>query len=142
MPGVPQPGGPVSFRLKVGGSEWAFREISGVDSESEVIEVRGGRGRGEETVRILPGNMKRSNIELKRGIDVDKGLWEWRKQVIDGKFDDARANGTIEVIDRTGNPIVVYSIRNAWPSKYAAAMSPESAFESITIAHEGIDRIQ
>jgi phage tail-like protein len=126
------------FRLKVGGSEWAFREVSGLTSESEVIEVREG-GRGRETVRV-PGNVKWSNIELKRGIDTNMGLWEWRKQVIDGKFGDARDNGTIEVIDQQGNPIAVYSIKNAWPSKYTGAAMSGSAFESITIAHDGIER--
>jgi phage tail-like protein len=131
----------VSFRLKVGQSDWAFREVSGLTSESEVIEVREG-GRGRETVRV-PGNVKWSNIELKRGIDTDMALWKWRKQVIDGKLGDARANGTIEMIDQVGDPIAVYSIKNAWPSKYtggAMSLEPGSAFESITIAHEGIER--
>jgi phage tail-like protein len=131
----------VSFRLKVGASDWFFQEVSGLTSESEVIEVREG-GRGRETSRV-PGNVKWSNIELKRGLVADKGLWEWRKQVIDGKLGDARANGTIEMIDQEGNPIAVFSIKNAWPSKYtggAMSLEPGSAFESITIAHEGIER--
>jgi phage tail-like protein len=139
--GVPTIVVPAGFRLKVGARDWVFREISVLDSESEVIEVRKGPDR---KTQWGPGSLKRSNIELKRGIDVNnKELWEWRKQVIDGKFDDARANGTIEVFDQRGDPIVVYSIKNAWPSKYTAAMSlePGSAFESITIAHEGIERI-
>jgi phage tail-like protein len=127
-----------SFRLKVGQSDWTFREVSGLTSESEVIERREG-GRGRETVRV-PGNVKWSNIELKRGIDTDMALWKWRKQVIDGKLGDARANGTIEVIDQKGDPIAVYSIKNAWPSKYTGAAMSGSAFESITIAHEGIER--
>jgi phage tail-like protein len=140
MPFVPQPSEPTVFRLKVGQSEWTFREVSGLTSESEVIERREG-GRGRETVRV-PGNVKWSNIELKRGVDVDMSLWKWRKQVIDGKLGDARANGTIEVVDQQGNPIAVYSIKNAWPSKYTGAAMSGSAFESITIAHDGIERTQ
>jgi phage tail-like protein len=142
MPQIPRDMTVASFRLKVGASEWVFREVSGLTSESEVIEVRD-RGRGRETERV-PGDVKWSNIELKRGIDQNKGLWEWRKQVIDGKLADARANGTIEMIDQRGDPIVVFSIKNAWPSKYTGgAMSLESgsAFESVTIAHDGIERI-
>jgi phage tail-like protein len=131
------------FRLTVGGSEFApFREVSGLTSEVEVIEARG-RGRDRETERV-PGNVKWSNLELKRGITQNMELWEWRKQVIDGKLADARADGTIEMINQTGDPIVVFSIKNAWPSKYTGeAMSLESgaAFESITIAHDGIERI-
>jgi phage tail-like protein len=146
MPQVPQRGEPtVSFRLKVGESDWAFREVSGVDSESEVIEFRASGSHGEEDLRVLPGRMKRSNIELKRGVDVDMSLWKWRKQVIDGDARDAVANGTIEVVDHKGDPIAVYSIKNAWPSKYTGAgtsLASGSAFESITIAHEGIDRIK
>jgi phage tail-like protein len=144
MPQVPQPIElTVSFRLKVGDSDWAFREVSGLTSENEVIEVREG-GRGRETVRV-PGNVKWSNIELKRGVDTNMELWKWRKQVIDGKLGDARANGTIEVIDHVGDPIAVYSIKNAWPSKYTGAamsLASGSAFDSITIAHEGIERIK
>jgi phage tail-like protein len=143
---MPQPReSTVSFRLKVRQSDWAFREVSGLDSESEVVEYRASGPHGEDVIKILPGRMKRSDIELKRGVDVDKGLWEWRKQVIDGDHRDAVVNGTIEVIDHKGDPIAVYSIQNAWPSKYTGAamgLASGSAFESITIAHEGIDRIR
>ena len=71
------------FRLTIGGKEAAgqFRECSGLDAENEIVEQKEIDANGLPVVIKVPGGMKWSNIELKRGVDVDKGLWEWRYQV-------------------------------------------------------------
>src|SRR5512143_665877 len=48
---------------------------------------------GQGTTRKLPGLMKYNNVVLKRGWTKDRWLWNWRKQVIDGKTQ--RASGAI-----------------------------------------------
>jgi len=71
------------FRLQIGGREaiGQFREVSGLDSEQEIIEQKEVDANGNVSIKKVPGNLKYSNVELKRGIDVDKALWEWRYQV-------------------------------------------------------------
>jgi phage tail-like protein len=135
------------FRLTVGGKEAAgqFRECSGLDAENEIVEQKEIDANGLPTVIKVPGGMKWSNIELKRGVDVDKGLWEWRYQVETEGPDAARTDCTLELCDYDGSPIATYTIKQAWPSKYTgAAMNAganEIAVEGITLCHEGFKRM-
>ena len=128
---------PIWFTLNIGGAEAAgfFKEATGFDSESEVT------GRADVTKTM--GNTKWSDIELKRGVDQDKTLWNWRKLIVDGKLKDARKDCTITMMDYELNPVVTYSIINAWPKKYTGvglkADSNEVAVEGITLCHEGFE---
>jgi len=134
-----------SFLLKIGGGESAglFRELSGFDSEVETAELKRAMPNGRADVIKVPGNRKWSNIELKRGVDQDKTLWEWHKLVVDGKIKNARKDCTITLLDYEMKPIVTYSIVNAWPVKYSGmglkADSNEVAVEGLTLAHEGFE---
>lgn len=135
------------FRLQVGGKEAAgqFREVSGLDSEQEIVEQKEIDKNGLPVIVKVPGTVKWSNIELKRGIDVDKGLWEWRYQVEQEGPDAARTDCTLELCDYDGSPIATYTITQAWPSKYTGASmnagSNEIAVEGITLCHEGFKRM-
>ena len=134
------------FRLTVGGKEaiGQFREVSGLDSESEIVEHKEVDKNGKPVIIKVPGNLKWSNIELKRGVDVNKALWDWRYMVETKGPDSARTNCTLELIDYDDSPIATYSIINAWPSKYTGvamnAGSNEIAVEALTICHEGFKR--
>jgi|SRR5215211_698003 len=135
----------VSFRLTISGTESAgvFKEATGFDSESEVSEIKRSLPNGRTEVVKAAGNAKWSDIELKRGVDQDKSLWNWRKLVIAGKLDAARKDCTITMLDYEGQPVVTYSIINAWPKKYTGvglkADSNEVAVEGITLSHEGFE---
>jgi phage tail-like protein len=135
------------FRLTVGGKEaiGQFREVSGLDSEQEIVEQKEVDQNGNPVIIKVPGNLKWSNIELKRGVDVDKGLYEWRRMVEDKGPDSARTDCTLELLDYDGSAIATYSITQAWPVKYTGvsmnAGSNEIAVEGITLAHEGFKRM-
>ena len=135
------------FRLTVGGKEAAgqFREVTGLDAENEVVEQKQTNAQGMVEIMKVPGGMKWSNIELKRGVDIDKGLWEWRYQVETGGPDAARTDCTLELCDYDGSPIATYTVLQAWPSKYTGAAmnagSNEVAVEAMTICHEGFKRM-
>jgi phage tail-like protein len=135
------------FRLNVGGKEaiGQFREVSGLDTESEVIEHKEVDANGAQRTVKVSGAPKWSNIDLKRGIDVDKGLYEWRRMVEDKGPDQARTDCTLELLDYDGSAIATYSITQAWPVKYTGvsmnAGSNEIAVEGITLAHEGFKRM-
>jgi phage tail-like protein len=122
-----------------------FREVSGLDSESEVSEQRSVDEGGNPVVRKVPGATKWSNITLKRGVDENLDLWEWRQAVHREGAEAARADGTIELVDYDGMPVATYRFRQGWPVKYTgatlSAASGDVAVEEITICHEGFERM-
>jgi phage tail-like protein len=134
------------FRLDIGGKEGIgnFRECTGLDSETTVIESTSPDDNGNPVVRKVAGPLKWSNITLKRGVDESADLWTWRKQVIDGGPDSARVDGFVELLDYSGTPIARWKFLQGWPIKYTgASLDPKSsdvAVEEIQIAHEGLDR--
>jgi phage tail-like protein len=118
----------------------AFSEVSGLESETEVIEYRTG---GEiSSVRKLPGLTKHPNLVLRRGVTQDAELWNWRRTVVDGKVE--RRNGSIVLLDDDRSPVVRWTFRNGWISKWTGpelnAKGSEVAIETIEIAHEGLAR--
>ncbi len=135
------------FRLTVGGKEAAgqFREVTGLDAENEIVEEKHTNAQSQVEIMKVSGGMKWSNIELKRGVDIDKGLWEWRYQVETGGPDAARTDCTLELCDYDGSPIATYTVLQAWPSKYTGAAlnagANEIAVEAVTLCHEGFKRM-
>jgi phage tail-like protein len=130
-----------NFRVEVDGMTAAFTEVSGLESEVEVIDYREG---GEETrVRKLPGLHKYAHIVLKRGITQDAQLWNWHKQVLDGNVH--RRNGSVILLDDQGAEQVRWNFVNSWPCKYVGptlnAKSSEVAIETLELAHEGLERV-
>jgi phage tail-like protein len=129
-----------NFLVEIDGiARAAFSEVSGLESETAVIEYRvGGEPR---TVRKLPGLTKYGNIVLRRGVTQDAELWSWRKTVVDGNV--ARRNGSIALLDDERNVVVRWNFFNGWISKWEGpalnAKSNEVAIETIEIAHEGLE---
>jgi phage tail-like protein len=134
------------FRLNLGGREnvGMFRECSGLDSETSVIEQKAVDANGLPTVRKVPGATKWSDITLKRGVDENLELWKWRDTVIKEGPESARVDGTIELVDYDGSTIATYAFKEGWPIKYAGsslnASGNEVALEELHICHEGLER--
>lgn len=130
-----------NFRVEIDGiARAAFSEVSGLESETAVIEYRVG---GEpNTVRKLPGLTKYANIVLRRGITQDAELWNWRKTVIDGNVE--RRNGSITLLDDDRTEVARWNFYNGWICKWEGpalnAKANEVAIETIEIAHEGLER--
>src|SRR5829696_479023 len=117
----------------------AFSEVSGLESETAIIEYRTG---GEHVMRKLPGLTKFANITLRRGVTQDRELWDWRQAIVEGNPD--RRNGAIILLDDQRNPVVRWNFRNGWPCKWEGpalnAKANEVAIEMLEIAHEGLER--
>jgi phage tail-like protein len=129
------------FRVEIDGlTSAAFSEVSGLDSETVVIEYR--TGSEPNSVRKLPGLTKYPNIVLKRGITQDAELWNWRQRVVDGDVD--RRNGSIILQDDSGQDQVRWNFRNGWPCKlqgpHLNAHGNDVAIETLEISHEGLER--
>lgn len=133
----------VAFDGKVAG---AFRECTGLGSESQVVEYRATDQNGKPVLIREPGTMKYNDIVLKRGITDDMDMWEWRRQVEEGDLEGARRSGTITLHSQKGEAIARWTFVNAWASKLAGptydAKTNEVAIEELTITHEGYKREQ
>jgi phage tail-like protein len=121
-----------------------FTEVSGLSFETKVIEYREGTDRNL-TKSKQPGLKEYSNITLKRGTFLGdiKFYDEWKKtfffQEINAKF---RSVVTISMLNENHDPILQWTLLNAWPSKIQStdfkADANEVAIETMELVHEGL----
>jgi phage tail-like protein len=143
MPGQ-QAIGSYFFKLTVDGHEAGlFKECTGLSSEFTHTSAD---EKGKSLAQRYPGELQWSNLNLKRGVDSSGALWKWRQEVLDGRVQSARKDGTVEVVDWEGKPVCTYSFVRGWPCKYSApglmASGNEVLVEEIEIAHEGFERVE
>jgi phage tail-like protein len=128
-----------NFILDLDGITAVFSEVTGVNTETDLIEYR--TGESDITVTKIPGLKKFGNISLKRGMTQDLALWEWRKTVLDGMTE--RKSGSITLLNEAREPVLRWNFREAWPTKWDApgfnATGNEIAIETLEIACEGLD---
>ncbi|HAN31259.1 MAG TPA: phage tail protein [Myxococcales bacterium] len=106
----------VNFNFKIeieGVTTGAFRNVEGLDSETEIIEYQDG---DDLILRKRPGRTKYSNVTFKRGYINNTELWEWRKAVVEGKV--TRKSGSIILCADNGEEIMRYNFFEAWPTKW------------------------
>jgi phage tail-like protein len=130
-----------NFLVEIDGiTQAGFSDASGFGADNTPIEYReGGENR---TVRKLPGMTKYNNIVLKWGLTDSRELYDWFRDVVNGKIN--RKNGSIIVLNMQGQEVVRWNFYNAWPSKWDgpdfSAKGTDVAIETLELAHEGIER--
>jgi phage tail-like protein len=132
--------GNFNFKVEIEGVTVAgFRNVEGLDSETEVIEYQDG---DDMTLRKRPGRTKFSNITLKRGYVSTMELWDWRKKVMDGVLE--RKSGFVLLCDDAGGTIMRYNFFEAWPCKWKGftldGKGTDVNVEEIELAVERIER--
>lgn len=133
------------FALDAGGKvQGYFTEISGLGSETEVIEHKIVDGSGRDLVQKIPGRLKFTDVTLKRGVTKTIDMWDWRKKVEDGDIVGARTNASITMFDQSLTPVAKWDLINAWPSKITGpqmqADSTAYAIEEMTLVFETMAR--
>ncbi len=133
------------FSLDVSGAiAGYFSEVSGLGSETEIIEHKAMGPKGQQVVIKCAGRLKWGDITLKRGITSSMDMWKWRKMVEDGDVKGARKNGSIIMFDQSLKEVARWNFLNAWPSKISGptpkADSNEIGVEELTLVHEYIKR--
>lgn len=124
-----------------------FTEVSGLDFETEVIEYREGSSKTYNSSK-QPGRTKYSNVTLKRGTfegDYDFYM-EWRKTYYfqEGNQTGSRFRRNVEImlLNENHEPIITWTLLNAWPSKVQStdlkADANEVAIETMELVHEGL----
>lgn len=128
------------FEVKWDSEVMAFQEVSGLDVESQPIEYRAGNS-PTFSVQKMPGIKKYSDITMKKGVfKSDNKFWDWFNEI---KMNTVkRIPVTISLLDEEGNPTMVWTLTNAWPTKISGtdlkSTGNEVAVETIVIAHEGL----
>jgi phage tail-like protein len=135
----------VTYSLELGGvSLGFFRRVVGIESQTEIIEVKQSGPDGRMVIRKLPGATKWADITLERRLDATRALWDWRNEVVEGNFDQARRDGAVVALDESGSEIARWSFTSGWPSAWRAADldvgTDDGPTESVTITHEGLVR--
>ena len=133
--------GHYSFKVEIEGvTQAAFKNVEGLDAETEVIEYQDG---DDIVLRKRPGRTKYSNIVLKRGYVASDELWKWRETVIKGKVE--RKSGSIILCNDTGNEVMRYNFFEAWPAKWKGMQldgkGTDVAVEEIELAVEKLERV-
>lgn len=128
------------FQIDWGGSNLGFSEVSGLNIEQQIIEYRDGLSPEYSTIK-MPGIKKYGNLTLKRGvIKQDNEFYDWLNTTKMNTVE--RRDMTISLLDEEHNPVMVWSVKNAWPTKIESptlkADGNEVAIESVEVAHEGI----
>jgi len=132
------------FIVEIDGvSQAGFREATIPDISAEPIEYR--EGNEEPTVRKIPGLIKYGNISLKWGITDSMDMYNWYKEaILESKFNDARKDISILLLNETGEEVNRWNFVNCWPTKYNApdtnATESQIAIEEMEIVNEGMLR--
>ena len=128
------------FQVEIEGTKVSFQEVSGLDIEAQIIEYRGGDSPDFSTIK-MPGLKKVGNVTLKKGVFFkDNVFWIWFNEIKMNTI--MRKTVTISLLDEAGAPTMIWTLKNAWPTKITGtdlkADGNEVAVETIEIAHEGL----
>ncbi|MGH3022772.1 MAG: phage tail protein [Gaiellaceae bacterium] len=130
-----------SFLVEIDGiASAAFKSVSGLAAEAEVIEYREGSDVLSSS-RKLPGRVRYPNVTLRRGLTTSRDLWDWWQTVVDGGVE--RRNVVVILLDDSRTPVLRWLLRNAWIARIEAseldASKNEIAIETVELAHEGLE---
>ncbi|HJY22540.1 MAG TPA: phage tail protein [Hanamia sp.] len=128
------------FRVEWGGAKIGFSEVSGLSVETDVVEYRDGSSPEYHKIK-MQGMQKFGNITMKRGIfEGDNDYFKWWNTVALNTIE--RRDVTISLLNENHEPVVVWKVKNAWPSKVQSTdlKSDDNgvAIETIELAHEGL----
>ncbi|WP_299963877.1 phage tail protein [uncultured Roseobacter sp.] len=142
---------PVSFQftVRIAGSKAAvdtgFQEVSGLDAEREVVELKEG---GENRfVHKLPGAVKASNLTLKRGMVLASSpFFTWLKDTFESDLSRPvkPKSITVSLLDQKQKPLMTWNVVNAWPVKWQIgsldATQNQIAMETVELAYDRVVR--
>ncbi|MEK6749771.1 MAG: phage tail protein [Pseudomonadota bacterium] len=128
------------FQVDWGGTKIGFTEVNGLEVSTDKIEYRDGASKEYTKVR-MPGMQTYGDLTLKRGTFAgDNEFYDWWNTVSLNTIE--RRDITISLLNESHAPVVVWKIKNAWPTKVTStnlnSSSNEIAIETLVLTHEGL----
>jgi phage tail-like protein len=128
------------FEVQWGGTKIGFTEVTGLEVTTEKIEYRDGASKEYHKVR-MPGMQTFGDLTLKRGVfAADNEFYAWWNTVALNTVE--RRDITISLLNESHEPVVVWKIKKAWPTKVTStdlnASGNETAIETLVLTHEGL----
>jgi phage tail-like protein len=117
-----------------------FTEVTGLEVTTEKIEYRDGASPEFTKIR-MPGMQTYGDLTLKRGIfATNNEFYDWWNSVSLNTIQ--RRNITISLLNENHLPVVVWRVKNAWPTKVTStdlnSSSQDVAIETLVLTHEGL----
>jgi phage tail-like protein len=128
------------FQVDWGGTKIGFTEVTGLEVTTEKIEYRDGASPEYNKIQ-MPGMQTFGDLTLKRGIFAgDNEFYSWWNTVSLNTIE--RRDITVSLLNEAHEPVVVWKIKNAWPTKVTStdlnSTGNETAIETLVLAHEGL----
>jgi phage tail-like protein len=128
------------FQVDWGGTKIGFTEVTGLEVTTEKIEYRDGASPEFTKIR-MPGMQTYGDLTLKRGVfAADNEFYAWWNTVSLNTIE--RRDITISLLNENHEPVVVWKVKNAWPTKVTStdlnASSQDVAIETLVLTHEGL----
>lgn len=126
------------FSVNWDGTRIGFTEVSGLESEIQVIEYREGSDYNYHMSKI-PGMKKFSNVVLKRGtVPADNEFFEWMNTLKLNKIE--KRDITISLLNENHEPMFAWDLVEAFPVKLKVsdfkADGNEVFIEEIELAYD------
>ena len=128
------------FQVQWGGTKIGFTEVTGLEVTTEKIEYRDGASKEYHKIR-MPGMQTFGDLTLKRGVfAADNEFYDWWNTVALNTVE--RRDITISLLNEAHQPVIVWKIKNAWPTKVTStdlnASGNDTAIETLVLTHEGL----
>jgi phage tail-like protein len=120
----------------------AFSDVTGLSGELEVLaHPEGGQN---AFVHQLPVRHTWGRLTLKRGVVLDRLLWDWFDKGLTGSL-GARRDGSVTLLGPAGEPSITWEFRAAlavkWTGPDLTAREATVAIEALEVVHQGIRQV-
>jgi len=145
--GAPLPSSAPSYAAVLNTATFSatFPKFGGLGGWSEVV-ANVDCDKGPCVERKKPGKWHVKDITLARSLSSNFDLWNWFQQILDGKIDVARVNGSITIVEvgpTAMAPIAKWTFVGGWPCAYDVSPDPAvtgSSAETVKICYEKLKR--